>query len=117
MAFDVKELMIDITKAGPQYACPNTFCAYPTFHCPCTNAITWHCIQPTLLPCKYGTYTCFAGSIVTCGGTIYCAGSIDPTFVVQGLDREALRDVKAQLAAALKEVDQYEKRIGGGGKK
>jgi ribosomal protein L6P/L9E len=48
---------------------------------------------------------------VTCGGTIYCAGSNDPTIIVQGIDREALTAVKAQLNAALKEVDQYEKRL------
>jgi hypothetical protein len=111
MAFDVKELMIDISKAGTQFACPNTFCAYPTFHCLCTNAITWHCGTPTFLPCHYGTYTCFAGTIVTCGGTIYCAGSIDPTFVVKEIDREALTGIRAQLNAALKEVDAYEKRL------
>jgi hypothetical protein len=117
MPFDVKELMIDITKAGTQFACPNTFCGYPTFHCLCTNQITWHCIQPTLLPCQFGTYTCFAGSIVTCGGTIYCAGSNDPTIIVQGIDREALTAVKAQLNAALKEVDLYEKRLANTAKK
>jgi len=117
MAFDVKELMIDITKAGPQFACPNTFCVYPTFHCLCTNRITWHCINPTLLPCQFGTYTCFAGSVVTCGGTIYCAGSNDPTILVQGIDRETLGEVRAQLNAALKQVDAYEKRMGTAGKK
>ncbi|HVP53812.1 MAG TPA: hypothetical protein VMU45_02370 [Candidatus Eisenbacteria bacterium] len=119
MAFDVKELMIDITKAGSaQYAChPTIFCGYPTFHCLCTYQITYHCFQPTFLPCKFGTYTCFAGSVVTCGGTIYCAGSNDPTILVQGIDRETLTAVKTQLTAALKEVDVAQKRLAESAKK
>ena len=116
MAFDVKELMIDITKTGPQLACPNTFCVHPSFHCFCTYQITFHCIQPTFLPCKYGTYTCF-GSIITCGGTIYCAGSNDPTILFQGVDKETLTAVRAQLNAALKEVDTLEKRLADAAKK
>jgi hypothetical protein len=115
MAFDVKELMIDLTKVGTQLACPNTFCGFPSYHCFCTYQITF-CHQPTFLPCKFGTYTCF-GSIVTCGGTIYCAGSNDPTILFQGIDRATLTAVKAQLNAALKEVAIQEKRLTDAAKK
>ncbi len=99
MAFNVKELMIDITKAGAaqQICALNTFQCHPTFclctaqftHCLCTYEITY-CITPTHVTCRFGTYTCFAGSIVTCGGTIYCAGSNDPTWYLQGIDQETL---------------------------
>ena len=117
MAFDVKELMIDITKAGAHFGCqPTIFCVYPSFHCLCTYQITYHCINPTFLPCRFGTYTCF-GSILTCGGTIYCAGSNDPTILYQGIDRETLTAVKAQLSSALKEVEIQEKRLAETGKK
>ncbi len=117
MAFDVKELMIDITKAGSgQFGChPSKFCAIPTYYCLCTFQIT-HCLQPTFVPCRFGTYTCFA-TIVTCGGTIYCAGSNDPTILYEGIDRETLTAVKAQLNAALKEVDAVQKRLAGSSKK
>ena len=116
MPFDVKELMIDITKTGTHIACPNTFCGFPSYHCFCTYQITFHCLQPTFLPCKFGTYTCF-GSIVTCGGTIYCAGSNDPGILFQGIDRETLTAMREQLNAALKEVDITEKRLLDAGKK
>ncbi len=113
MAFDVKELMIDITKVGSaQLGCFHFTinCGYPSF-CNCTYQITWHCFQPTFVPCKFGTYTCF-GSVLTCGGTIYCAGSNDPTIFYQGIDRETLAAVKSQLNAALKEVEMHEKQLG-----
>lgn len=106
MAFDVKELMIDITKVGSAQFCqPTIACHYPTYHhCWCTHQIT-------IIPCRWGTYTCYA-SILTCGGTIYCAGSNDPTILYQGIDRETLTKIKEQLTSALKEVEQHEKQIG-----
>ena len=118
MAFDAKELMIDITKAGlPHIPCNPTFCGYPTFHCLCTYQVTVHCFPgSTILPCRIGTYTCY-GSIFTCGGTIYCAGSNDPTILYQGIDRETLETIKAQLQSATKEVEQQEKRLAEAGKK
>ena len=94
MAFDIKELMVDITKASPeQWGC------HPSLH------------TTTIVPCNLGTYTCFAGSIVTCGGTIYCAGTEDPTLLFKGMDREVLEEIKAQLQNALKEVEQREKKL------
>src|SRR5271169_762942 len=118
MAFDVKELMIDITKAGEgllgchpskmtitvTWGCCGTICHPTVFACHPSVPTTW-------ILCKLGTYTCFAGSIVTCGGTIYCAGTEDPTIVFQGIDQDALKAVKAQLQNALKEVEQHEKRL------
>ena len=107
MAFDIKELMIDLTKvsAGQQ------FCG-PSLPYPCVNSC-YFChpsVQPPL-PCRLGTYTCFAGSIVTCGGTIYCAGTQDPTLLLKGMDREVLAEIKAQLENALKEVEQRERNL------
>lgn len=118
MAFDVKELMIDITKAGnPQILChPTYFCGYLTYHCLCTYQITYHCVAYTFQTCQYGTYTCY-GSIITCGGTIYCAGSNDPTILYQGVDRQTLTAIKAQLNSALKEVQVHEKRLAESGRK
>jgi len=118
MAFNVKELMIDITKAGiPQNIChPTVICGYPTYYCrPCTYHITY-CVAYTYQTCQYGTYTCY-GSIITCGGTIYCAGSNDPTILYQGIDRQTLTAIKAQLNSALKEVQAHEKRLGEAGRK
>ncbi len=115
MAFDVKELMIDITKAGSaQLGCFHFTinCGYPSF-CHCTYQITF--CNPTYI-CKFGTYTCLA-SILTCGGTIYCAGSNDPTILFQGIDQETLTAVKTQLHAALKEVEQHEKQLAAASKK
>ena len=106
MPFDVKELMVDITKVGAaQFQC-----LHFTYHCPCTYMFTHPCLNPTYLPCKFGTYTCI-GSIITCTGTIYCAGSNDPTILYQGFDKATLGAVREQLHAALKEVDQVEKRL------
>jgi hypothetical protein len=115
MAFDVKELMIDITKAREEYVgchpslitpigcghncLPTMFVCHPSVY------------TTTLLVCRLGTYTCFAGSILTCGGTIYCAGTEEPTVLFQGIDHETLKAVKAQLHEALKEVDKHEKRL------
>ena len=116
MAFDVKELMIDITKAGEglpgcqpskmtiTLGCFGTICHPTVFACHPSVQTTW-------ILCKLGTYTCFAGSIVTCGGTIYCAGTEDPTILFQGVDQDALKAVKTQLQNALKEVEQHEKRL------
>ena len=110
MAFDVKELMIDITKAaGSAYhACqPTIACHYPTYHF-CT--LNTHCFNITFVPCRFGTYTCF-NSIITCGGTIYCAGSNDPTILYQGIDRETFSAIKEQLTSALQEVEKQEKQL------
>ncbi len=116
MAFDVKELMIDITKVGNVCYPTIVFCGIHTYTCLCTFQFTICHHLPTFVACKFGTYTCF-GSIVTCGGTIYCAGSNDPTILYQGIDRETLTAVKAQLTAALKEVDAVQKRLAGSSKK
>ncbi len=100
-----------------QFGChPTIFCGYPTFQCQCTYQITYHCFNPTFVPCQFGTYTCF-GSILTCGGTIYCAGSNDPTILFPGIDQQTLTAVKAQLNSALKEVEEYEKRLAEAAKK
>lgn len=116
MAFDVKELMIDITKAweGPLGCHPSKIT--PTLGCGYSCLPTMFVCHPsvlttTLLVCKLGTYTCFAGSMLTCGGTIYCAGTEEPTILFQGIDHETLRAVKAQLHEALEEVEQHEKRL------
>jgi hypothetical protein len=123
MAFDAKELMIDITKAGTaQLACQPTFHqCQPTFgchptYCLCTYQITFHCLTGTIVPCQFGTYTCF-GSILTCGGTIYCAGSNDPTILYQGIDRETVVKLKEQLKKAQDELALQEKRLADAGKK
>jgi hypothetical protein len=113
MAFDIKELMVDITKASPeQWGCHPSILP-PT--CGCTYHTVMLCHPSlhttTLVPCNLGTYTCFAGSIVTCGGTIYCAGTEDPTLLFKGMDREVLEEIKAQLQNALKEVEQREKNL------
>jgi hypothetical protein len=113
MAFDIKELMVDITKASPeQWGCHPSILP-PT--CGCTYHTVMLCHPSlhttTLVPCNLGTYTCFAGSIVTCGGTIYCAGTEDPTLLFKGMDREVLEEIKAQLQNALKEVEQREKKL------
>ena len=68
------------------------------------------------MPCQLGTYTCF-GSILTCGGTIYCAGSNDPTILYQGIDRDTVVKLKEQLKRALDEVVLQEKRLADVGKK
>src|SRR6516162_411731 len=70
MAFDIKELMVDITKASPeQWGCHPSILP-PT--CGCTYHTVMLCHPSlhttTIVPCNLGTYTCFAGSIVTCGG-------------------------------------------------
>jgi hypothetical protein len=141
MAFDVKELMIDITKVGAQincnptvgcyasgggcyasgggcyasgggcYAsggCQPTYICRPTIHCYGLTHIT--CYAVTIAPCKFGTYTCL-DTRLTCGGTIYCAGTENPTILYQGIERETLAEVKAQLNSALKEIDQVENRL------
>jgi|SRR6516162_3874424 len=113
MAFDIKELMVDITKASPeQWGCHPSILP-PT--CGCTYHTVMLCHPSlhttTIVPCNLGTYTCFAGSIVTCGGTIYCAGTEDPTLLFKGMDREVLEEIKAQLQNALKEVEQREKKL------
>jgi hypothetical protein len=117
MAFDVKELMIDITKAGEgllgchpskmtavTWGCCGTICHPTVYVCHPSVPTTW-------IVCTLGTYTCFAGSIVTCGGTIYCAGTEDPTILFKGVDQDILKAVKAQLQNALKDVEQHEKRL------
>jgi len=105
MAFDVKELMVDITKLD------RPFCRVLTLDGPCIFP-TWIPCQHSLAPfCKLNTYTCFAGSLLTCGGTPFCAGTNDPTIRFQGIDKEALAAIKAQLNAAVKEVEQLEKRL------
>jgi hypothetical protein len=165
MAFDVKELMIDITKVGAQMVCNPTACyasgggcyasgggcyasgggcyasgggcyasgggcyasgggcyasggcnptviCRPTIHCLCTLNCTYlltHC-TPSILPCKFGTYTCL-DTRLTCGGTIYCAGTENRPILYQGIERESLAEVKAQLNAALKEIEQHESRV------
>jgi hypothetical protein len=179
MAFDVKELMIDITKVGGQINCNPTACyasgggcyasgggcyasgggcyasgggggcyasggggcyascynascyaatgchpltvacfehtviCRPTLHCLCTANCTYgvltHC-TPSILPCRFGTYTCL-DTRITCGGTIYCAGTEDRTILYQGIERETLAEVKAQLNAALKEIEHLESRV------
>jgi hypothetical protein len=123
MAFDVKELMIDITKAGvgePQYCfwpsrCGWYTCAFATCLCSFRPTI---CYWGTNCPatyiaqaeaCKLGTYTCL-DTRLTCAGTPYCAGT-EPLPYGQGIDPEALAAVKAQLQAALKEVEQHEKQM------
>jgi len=113
MAFDIKELMVDITKASPeQWGCHPSILP-PT--CGCTYHTVMLCHPSlhttTIVPCNLGTYTCFGGSIVTCGGTIYCAGTEDPTLLFKGMDREVLEEIKAQLQNALKEVEQREKKL------
>ena len=117
MAFDVKELMIDITKACEQpIGChPSKIVITPTLGCGYTCLPTMFVCHPsvvttTLLVCKLGTYTCFAGSILTCGGTIYSAGTEEPTVLYQGIDQETLKAVKAQLHRALEEVERHEER-------
>src|SRR5262245_46733387 len=115
MPFDAKELMIDITKVGnAQIHCGGTYCYNPSF-CQCTYLITHHCGYISYVPCKFGTYTCIA-SIVTCGGTIYCAGSNDPTILFQQIDKETIAMAKAQLAVAMKEIEAQEKRLAAGHK-
>jgi hypothetical protein len=117
MAFDVKELMIDITKAQegqllchPSVITPTVGCGY--YSCHPTMFVCHPSVRTTtLLLCRFGTYTCFGGSILTCGGTIYCAGTEEPTILFQGIDHETLKAVKAQLHEALKEVDEHEKRL------
>ena len=126
MAFDAKELMIDITKVGTgQFGCLPTLCN-PTFHqcqptfgchptfCHCTYQLT--CFAGTILPCNFGTYTCF-GSVLTCGGTIYCAGSNDPTILYQGINQETVVKLKEQLKKAQEELAIQEKRLAESGKK
>jgi len=113
MAFDIKELMVDITKASPeQWGCHPSILP-PT--CGCTYHTVMLCHPSlhttTIVPCNLGTYTCFAGSIVTCGGTIYCAGTEDPTLLFKGMDREVMEEIKAQLQNALKEGEQREKKL------
>jgi len=113
MAFDIKELMVDITKASPeQWGCHPSILP-PT--CGCTYHTVMLCHPSlhttTIVPCNLGTYTCFAGSIVTCGGTIYCAGTEDPTLLFKGMEREGMEEIKAQLQNALKEVEQREKKL------
>ena len=113
MAFDIKELMVDITKASPeQWGCHPSILP-PTCGCTYHTVMLCHPSLPTttIVPCNLGTYTCFAGSIVTCGGTIYCAGTEDPTLLFKGMDREVLEEIKAQLQNALKEVEQREKNL------
>ena len=120
MAFDVKELMIDITKAREGHLGCHPSVITPTLGCghlPTMFVCHPSVLTTTLLVCKLGTYTCFAGSILTCGGTIYCAGTEEPTILFQGIDHETLKAVKAQLHEALKEVDQHEKRLADTAKK
>ena len=68
-----------------------------------------HCTG-TILPCKFGTYTCI-DTRITCGGTIYCAGTEDRTILYQGVEQETLTEVKAQLHSALKEIEHLERRV------
>jgi hypothetical protein len=139
MTFDVKELMIDITKIGKvNFGCqptiggcqatiacglatnfcdlttincqPTVACALPTYQCLCTYPTIAPCRVGTVLPCRLGTYTCF-GSVLTCAGTPYCAGSNDPTILYQGIDQETVTALKAQLHSALKEVEGHENRL------
>src|SRR5580692_5173196 len=101
MAFDVKQLMVDITKVGgqQQFFCPwGTYCGYGSY-CWCSY----------ISFCRFGTYTCW-GSIFTCGGT-YCLASETLQFQ-QGIDQETLTAVKEQLKAALKEVEEHERKLG-----
>ncbi len=165
MAFDVKELMIDITKvSGPLICNPTAGCyasgggcyasgggcyasgggcyasgggcyasgggcyasggcqptviCRPTIHCLCTVNCTYgvltHC-TPSILPCKFGTYTCL-DTRITCGGTIFCAGTENRTILYQGIEREALAEVKEQLNTALREIEQLEHRVAEEGK-
>ncbi len=165
MAFDVKELMIDITKVSGPLICnptagcyasgggcyasgggcyasgggcyasgggcyasgggcyasgcqPTVICRQPTLHCLCTIHCTYglltHC-TPSILPCKFGTYTCL-DTRITCGGTIYCAGTENRTILYQGIEREALAEVKEQLHSALRELEQLENRVAEEGK-
>ena len=159
MAFDVKELMIDITKVSGPIICnptagcyasgggcyasgggcyasgggcyasgggcyasggcqptvchPTVICPAATFHClcslHCTYGVLTHC-TPSIQPCKFGTYTCL-DTRITCGGTIYCAGTENRTILYQGIEREVLTEVKAQLHSALKEIEQLEGRV------
>lgn len=160
MAFDVKELMIDITKvSGPLICNPTAGCyasgggcyasgggcyasgggcyasgggcyasgggcyasggcqptviCRPTIHCLCTVNCTYgvltHC-TPSILPCKFGTYTCL-DTRITCGGTIFCAGTENRTILYQGIEREALAEVKEQLNTALREIEHLENRV------
>ena len=139
MAFDVKELMIDITRVGAQINCNPTVACYasgggcyasgggcyasgggcyasgggcyasggchPTLIC----LVTLHC-TPSVLPCRFGTYTCL-DTRLTCGGTIYCAGTENRTILYQNIERETLAAVKEQLSSALKEIEQHESRV------
>ncbi len=128
MAFDAKELMIDITKAGgAQFCLANTFhCGYPSLcHCTyqitcyctfgCTFQFTFHCVLNTFKACQLGTYTCLDTKI-TCAGTPYCAAT-EPLPYGQGVDPETLSAMKTQLHAALKEVEQHEKHLAAAEKK
>jgi hypothetical protein len=61
--------------------------------------------------CKLATYTCI-DTRITCTGTIHCLGTEPPTTVIyEGVDRETLTAVKAQLNAALKEIEEGEKQL------
>ncbi|HKD84212.1 MAG TPA: hypothetical protein VKB58_05650 [Terriglobales bacterium] len=123
MPFDVKELMIDITKTGAQGVggaqilcafntqCHPTFCLCTyQFSCACTYHFTY-CITPTHVTCTLGTYTCYGGTIITCGPSIFCAGTQDPTWYEQAVNVETVAALKTQLHAALAELDKAEKRL------
>lgn len=92
MAFDVKHLMVDITRAGGQQ---QLYCfAYGSF-CWCSYFSVcghWSCAW------TWG-----------CGGT-YCIAT-ETILSQQGINQETLTAVKAQLHAALKEVEEHEKKL------
>ena len=108
MAFDVKQLMVDITKAGgpqqQQFYCfqYGSFCGYPSHICWCSY-----------FSCGYWSCAYTWG----CGGTP-CYGTETITIQFQqGINQETLTAVKAQLHAALKEVEEHEKKLAEEGKK
>ena len=116
MAFDVKELMIDITKAGPACFIETLGCANQISRCNFGCSIPPSCYYQTIpihapiLVCALATYTCL-DTIVTCGGTIYCAGSNEPTILFQNIGKETVAQAKAQLKNALREIEAQEKRL------
>ena len=114
MAFDVKELMIDITKAGSaQLGCFHFTinCGYPSF-CNCTYQITWHCF-----PADVRAVQVWDVHLLRVVGDLLGERFIPPAQTIRRSSTRVLtgrpwRRSSPNSTPASKEVEMHEKQLG-----